>query len=134
MRSSCRAIDHVGEWRVHLASDTIEGLFTGAARALARECGEPTGPRQPHVAVTIEAPDYVGLMVTWMNELLWLSESHGLAFDRASIQCVSDQRLVALISGRRVAEWRSSVKAATYHGAVVERVGDRWHAVILLDV
>lgn len=134
MRTSCRTIEHVGEWRIHMASDSLPGLFGCAARAIARECGAPVGQPLLEMDVSIQAPDAVGLMVAWMNELLGLSEMHGLALEVREVTDASERHLEARISGRRVCEWRSSVKAATYHDARVERIGERWHAVILLDV
>jgi SHS2 domain-containing protein len=47
---------------------------------------------------------------------------------------ITDGRLEAEIRGRPVAVWQSPLKAATYHGLRLGREGDRWKAVVLLDV
>jgi Archease protein family (DUF101/UPF0211). len=43
-------------------------------------------------------------------------------------------RLEADVLGEPVEEWVSPLKAATYHGATVERQDSGWRAVVLFDV
>jgi SHS2 domain-containing protein len=40
----------------------------------------------------------------------------------------------AEVRGRAVPRWRSPLKAATYHGAVVERRDGAWRGEVLFDV
>lgn len=77
MRSYSRAEDHVGEWKLTLGSDTVEGLFIEAATVIARECGPHAGPPGEWETIVLSARDTATLLVDWCNELLGRSEIAG---------------------------------------------------------
>jgi SHS2 domain-containing protein len=147
VRSCSRSEEHVGEWKLSLWADTLEELFAEAARVVSRACGP--GQRQSPAEwerVSLSARDTATLLVDWLNELLGRSEIHARAYrevrrltladagaDRATVACQS-AHLDAEVRGTPVARWRSPLKAATYHGLQLTRQGDRWKAVVLLDV
>ena len=141
MTASSRTLHHLGEWKVELRGDTIKELFAELARLL----GEATGSvRASSVArawehVELDAPDQVTLLVDWANELIGRSEVGGCAYGDVRNLTVesgptSAARLVADVRGAHVDEWVSPLKAATYHGATLERQGSEWRAVVLFDV
>lgn len=164
MRAQSRTLQHVGEWRIGVHADSVEGVFREVARVIAREAGEPQGAWGPWERVELEARDCVGLLVDWANELVGRSEAAGQAFSRLRGLAIAGcppvpvpaalvdsvlpgqsggqpvesfprgAHLVAEVRGREVLSWRSPIKAATYHGATLERRGRRWSAVLVLDV
>lgn len=138
--SSSRVLEHVGELKVELEADTLGELFAELARVIADAIG-------PHVVresadwerVELTARDAPTLLVDWANELIGRSEVAGLAYWKTHILEIVQgppARLAADVLGGAVDEWVSPIKAATYHGAVVERPKDKdhWRAVVLLDV
>jgi SHS2 domain-containing protein len=139
MRPYSRTEEHVGEWKLTLRADTVEELFAEAARVVSRQCG-PTSPLLEKGTgdgwerVTVAARDTETLLVDWLNELLGLSEIRHRAYHEVRGLQISDGHLQADIRGRPVTSWRSPVKAATYHGLQLGREGNRWKAVVLLDV
>lgn len=140
-RTSSQTLQHVGEWKVELRADTIEELFVELARTLAHAAGPVSTPRGPGAweHVELEARDRVALLVDWGNELIGRSEVGGRAYGDVKHLVVESEptspaRLVADVRGQPVEEWISPVKAATYHGATVERQGSGWRAVVLFDV
>jgi SHS2 domain-containing protein len=66
--------------------------------------------------------------------LLGRSEIAGRAYSEVQALKLRDGSLEAEVRGRPVRRWESSLKAATYHGLQLKREGNRWKAVILLDV
>lgn len=139
MAATSRTLEHVGEWQVEVRADTIEELFAELARVLA----EAAGPCRPARAtewesVELEARDLAALAVAWANELIGRGEISGRAYGNVrhlTIESTSSPvRLAADVSGDLVDEWVSPVKAATYHGAVVEQQGREWRGVMLFDV
>lgn len=141
MVASSRTLQHVGEWKVELRADTIEELFAELARMLAEAAG---ATRAPLVAgswehVELEARDQATLLVDWANELIGRSEVERRAYGRVRNLTFEagptvPARLVADVHGEPADAWVSPLKAATYHGATVERQGTGWRAVVLFDV
>jgi SHS2 domain-containing protein len=150
--ATSRTLEHVGEWKVELRADTLPELFSELARVLAEECGRrlPSAAPCAWEPVELRAPDLAALLVDWANELIGRSEIATSAYgdvDQLVIEPVPTTaataspptpvtalRLLAGVRGYPVDEWLSAVKAATYHGATVERQGKEWRGEILLDV
>ncbi len=73
--------DHVGELELTLEADSLDVLFTEAARVVSRECGETEGPPGPWERVELAARDVATLFVDWLNELIGRSEVETRAYD-----------------------------------------------------
>ncbi|HEX6058458.1 MAG TPA: archease [Gemmatimonadaceae bacterium] len=138
MRPSASTLEHVGEWRVGLRAGSLEALFAELARVVARSAGQPAGDPGPWERVTLSARDEATLFVDWANELVGRAEIERCAFDAVRELEIrlrdGELELVAEVRGRAVPRWRSPLKAATYHDAVVERRGDAWRGEVLFDV
>jgi SHS2 domain-containing protein len=134
MRASARFAEHVGEWKVTVRADTVAGVFVELARFIARACGHPRGPRSPWERVSLAARDTPTLLADWANELLGRSEVDGRSYDSVRRLRIDDGTLTAEICGRAVSAWQSPLKAATYHGLTLERIGTRWAGTVLFDV
>ena len=131
---SARAEEHVGEWKVRLAADSLEQLFAEMARVVARCCGPTRGEPGPWERVTLQANDADALLADWANELIGRSEVAQRAYDEVRNLTVAGTQLQADVRGREVVDWRSPLKAATYHGVHVARSDGGWSADVLFDV
>jgi len=96
-------------------------------------------------SVVIESRDYAALLVDWANELIGRSEIMGCAYgDVRSLRVEPGPdrsphpnepvRLSAEVRGQPVEEWRSALKAATYHDVSVEHTDGEWRGEVLFDV
>jgi SHS2 domain-containing protein len=139
--ASSQTLHHVGEWKVELRADTLDELFAELARMLAEAAGSRRTPSAPRAweHVELEARDRAALLADWANELIGRSEVAGRAYGDVRNLIVEtgpagSARLIADVRGDPVDEWVSPVKAATYHGATVERQAGGWRAVLLFDV
>lgn len=134
MRAVSKSEEHVGEWQVAIAADSLEDLFEEAAHVIARACGTVGETHTDWIDVNLTAKDDATLLVDWMNEILGLSEVHHAAFDEIRDLEVRDGKLRARVKGKHVVEWFSPLKAATYHGLKLRNEDGRWKASVLLDV
>src|SRR3954451_4831251 len=129
------AREHVGELELHLEGESAAELFERAARMLAEE-ESPDGDLErlvdEAVSVALEGEELAGLLVDWVNELVYLTETADRPFPSARVRlsagCLEAQVLAADASVRH------AVKAATLHGACVEERHGRWRARVLVDV
>jgi hypothetical protein len=139
VRTSATTLEHVGEWRVELRAGSLEALLVELARVVAGSAGRPAGDAGAWERVTLSARDEATLLVDWANELVGRAEIARRAFDEVRRLVIGRRRgggleLAAEVRGRAVPRWRSPLKAATYHGAVVERRDGAWRGEVLFDV
>ena len=87
--------------------------------------------------IELDAPDREGLLVEWLNELIYLFDTYNILFRRFDITELSDNRLKARIYGERVDrakhELKMGIKAATYHMLKVSQ-GDGYRVQVLFDI
>jgi SHS2 domain-containing protein len=143
-----RWLDHTGELALEIEAGDERGVFEQALEAVfeltegdSREganCGggetnerltEPTKLREIEAA----APDRAALLAAWLEELFFLAETEGLVPIRLVRLELAGERLTAAVE-TRPGRPRHLVKAVTYHGLKLERVGERWRAHAVLDV
>ena len=139
MEPRSTTLEHVGEWKVSVEADTLEAVFIELARVIARSVGEGSSAAGEWEPVVVAARDPATLLVDWANEMLGRSEVTGRAYSearRVRIRELADSshQFSAEVRGPAVDTWTSPLKAATYHGLSLRKVGGRWHAVILFDV
>lgn len=90
----------------------------------------------------VEAPDPEALVVAFLSELLWLSESEDLLWTGGGVAVgtASDGGLRAEVTGNFVTHdpvrhgRGVEVKAVTYHGLRFAREGAAWRLFVLLDI
>jgi len=129
-------IDHPSEARLIVYGGTLAALVAEAGRALAGlTLGEPLPKaRGRWREVAVHSADVEALLVDWLNELIYLAESDrwmALEFDVVE---ATDTHVRARVRGVDLATAPSLVKAATHHGTVLEDVGDRLEARLVLDI
>ena len=128
--------DHTGEVRLRLEAPTLAALFEEAALGLAELMleGPSDANEEPEQSVTVEAPDCEALLVAWLNELVFLSETRGRVYTEVRVHSVSNTRLEASVRGVFPETLRTAVKAATLHGLRVEQSAHGYTATVVLDV
>ena len=129
--------EHTGEVRLEVEASTLEDLFAQAGRALAELIlGEVEDPPEsaPEEVVRVAARDRAALLVEWLNELIFLSETSKRVFTRFRVESVGETMATAVVAGLAPETLVTAVKAATLHGASVERAGVGWRANVVLDV
>jgi SHS2 domain-containing protein len=119
-------IDHTADVGVIAYGEDIRQAFANAARALSSLITEPEDVRETqHRDIVVTAADEEGLLVEWLNELIYLFDAEGLIFKRFDINSMNGRQLRARAYGEKVDPARhrlkAGVKAATYHLLKVDR-------------
>lgn len=88
--------------------------------------------------VEAEAGDRESLVVSWLNELLYLFDVERIIFRRFDILELTDTRLKADAYGEKADasrhRLRGGIKAATYHTLKVAKYPGRCHVRVIFDV
>ena len=87
--------------------------------------------------IEVESGDPEGLLVAWLNELIFLFDTDNLLITRSDITLLSNTALKATVYGEKADLSRHTVKmgikAATYHMLEIKR-NDGIRAIVLFDV
>ena len=129
--------EHPGELRLRIDAPTLAELFAEAGRALAQlACGErpPPPPQGEARPVHVRSHDRAALLVDWLNELIFHTETEDQVFSEFRFERLTDRDLDARIRGARAPEMRSLVKAATLHDLKLTETPHGPSATVVLDV
>jgi SHS2 domain-containing protein len=100
-----------------------------------RLMGEPGAIAASHWReIELQAMDRETLLVGWLNELLFLTESEGLLFSDFSVKSLTDTALAARAGGAPGEVTGAHIKAATFHSLEVVENRTGFSAVITFDV
>jgi SHS2 domain-containing protein len=132
-------VDHTGDLGVRVFGESLSQLFEQAAHALTFIVTEPETIRLKETRkIQLEAKTDEELLITWLNELVYLFETKGLLFKTYVVLSVHDHHLDALAQGESYVEGRhpikTTVKAATYHQLKIENHQGVWTAQVIFDL
>ncbi len=127
-------LDHTADWSVHVWAPTLPKLFEQAARAMYALTGAELRIRpRRFVPIQLDAPDAEGLLVAFLNELLYRGEEQGLGFVRYELE-VSDTHLEGQLRSAPLVAISKEIKAVTYHGLEIRHTERGVEATIIFDV
>jgi SHS2 domain-containing protein len=133
--------EHTADIGFKVRGADLDDLFRTAAEGLFDaivvnrdevRCEEPE-------SITLEAESAADLLVDWLNELIYRSETEHRLFRRFEVRVGDEGRsLDATIAGEPIDPDRHvldhEVKAVTRHGLRLEREGAGWSAELILDI
>lgn len=137
MTSRFEILEHTADVGLRLSGDTLEEVFEAAGEGFATLQGAWFPGVGEERGIEVRAVDNAGLLVAWIDELLYLQEAEDAVFGGFDVRRVSDGALeaVARVAPRAERELEAAgVKAATYHRLRLERGGGGWTADVYLDV
>jgi SHS2 domain-containing protein len=108
-------------------------VFEAAFEAMKELLGDDASGPGRRVTVELEAGDRAALLADWIGELAYLAETERLVPARLAGLELDRTALTAQVEGF----WGDPphlVKAATYHGLVLEPADGGWRASVVLDV
>ncbi|TAL27494.1 MAG: archease [Nitrospirae bacterium] len=94
------------------------------------------------ISISVEGNSFEGLLVSWLNELIFQFDAYGFVGRRIDIQSLTPNpqspSLKAIISGEEFDTERHErkllIKAATYHKLRIEKTGDVWEIDVIFDI
>jgi len=132
-------IDHTADVGIQTFGRTCEELFANAAYALfdlmtdLQRVGNKLSCR-----VQTEGIDREDLLVRWLSELLFLNATQGYLFKDFSFSIFQPTALEATAYGEIFDpirhEWKTEIKAVTYHQVTVQEKDGQWEGKVIFDV
>ena len=131
--------EHTSDLILEFRGRDLEELFGNAAAGMLGTI-TPLDGVAPEVGerIRLEAPDTGELLVSWLNELLFLLDSRGFLLVEYEFEALDGRKLAARVRGGIVdlsmREVGPEIKAATYHDLLLEKEDEGWRARVLFDL
>jgi riboflavin kinase/FMN adenylyltransferase len=127
-------VEHTADRALWVWGQRMSDLFVGAARGMYRlMAGVDELAATQWRVIHLEALDREALLVAWLNELLFLTETEHVVFADFSIGSLTDTTLTARVGGTAAEAIGTAVKAATFHGLELLHDDGGWSATITFD-
>jgi SHS2 domain-containing protein len=133
--------EHTADVGLRIVADDLDDLFRTAAQGLfdyivANRDAVLVAGNEP---VSLSGDEPAELLVTWLNDLIFRSETQHRLYNRFDVHVADDGRsLRAEIGGEPIDVSRHildhEVKAVTHHGRTLRREGQGWLAELILDI
>jgi SHS2 domain-containing protein len=131
-----KIIDHEADVGFEIYGKTMEGLYENAVEALFSLIVKP-GKMKPEKGKRINITDDQGLLIVFLNELLYLWDTEGFIPKDMSLK-VEKGKLTGTVIGGIYNPSRDAikteVKAVTYHNFSIEEKYDMLKATVIIDV
>ena len=128
-------ISQTADWSIRVWAEDLAGLLTESARGMYTlsnaEQGEGAKTKRE---LSLEAVDAESLLVEFLEELLYLSESEGLIFDQFDILEIKETKLNAMMEGRALRLQEKEIKAVTFHNLAIRESERGLEVEIVFDV
>lgn len=132
--------EHTAEAGVIARGATLADAFANAAEGMYALMLELEGiDEREERAVELDGDSHEGLLVGWLLELLFLTETEQLVFRRFAVDELSETRLRGHAWGERFDAERHRtnnvmVKAVTHHMLEIEREDGGYRVQVLFDI
>jgi SHS2 domain-containing protein len=133
--------EHTADLGLRVVAASLAGLFESAAEGLfdviVANRAEIRESIEEHVELAAEST--ADLLLAWLNELVFRSETQHRLYRRFQVMVDEPgRRLEAMLWGEPIDANRHilahEVKAATHHGLNVRRDAQGWRAEVVLDI
>lgn len=129
-----REFEHTADWGLEVWAPDLSGLLEEAARGMFGLMGVVVSREDRcHRQLQISGDDHEQLLVSFLEELLFISESEDLAFDEFRLNLIGDS-LVARLEGGSIISRDKQIKAVTFHNLVIEEDERGLATRIIFDV
>ena len=139
MRKGFEILDHTADTGIIAYGADVKELFSNAALALFSLITEPESVQEKlHLDLEVSSEDREGLLVEWLNELIYFFDAKHILFSRFDIGTLTYNTLKATCYGEyfdpKKHEIKIGVKAATYHMLRLDTNNNGYKAQIILDI
>lgn len=131
-----RVIDHPSDIGIEAFGKNKKELFENAAYGM-MDIMFSLSDIKPLITDNFKvlgARDLESLLVSWLSEVLSVSDFRKMAFCDFNIIKMSDNSLEAKASGGRIGIVKTGIKAVTYSQMKIEETKGIWHTKIIFDV
>ena len=134
--SGYEILEHTADVGLRAHAPDITSVLEQATRGLCEIAGIWREGSGTPVDIDVEARDREGLVVDWLNEVLYVHDARNVAVCSVEVDEVSERRARGRITIQPLggAETAIQVKAVTYHQLAVRETSTGWSATVFFDI
>lgn len=118
-----------GKTKEELFENMMIGMFEGARYKVEVES------KKARVEIKISSIDLPSLLVDFLSEILYLSETRKEVYQKVNFKEFSENEIEAELIGKKLKRMGVHIKGVTYHGLDIHQEKDgTWQATILFDI
>jgi SHS2 domain-containing protein len=133
-----REMEHSGDVGLELWGATFADLLSNATRGLASLMTWSAIERASARRIEVQSSDVQSLLVDWLSAVILASATHAELYAAADVAVSEDVVASGVVFGEPLDPARHAlrfdVKAATYHGIIVEETVCGYHARVVFDL
>lgn len=132
-------LDISGDAGVRAWGSTLDEVFVSAAEGMYSLITDIEGVRgERREDISIKSRSSEGLLVAWLNELIFRFDTYGFIARKMDIESLNDSEITASVWGEEFDPERHErgllVKAATYHNLKFEKKDGLWQVEVIFDI
>ncbi len=134
MNKKYEILEHKADLKIKAFGKTKEVLFLNMLKAMSDSQKPEFLEKEIKRQIEIKALDLPALLVDFLNEALYLSQTNDESYFDVDFKDFSDNEIKADLIGKKIRRFEEDIKAVTYHDVSVKQKNDVWEAIILFDI
>ncbi|MFN2281815.1 MAG: archease [Anaerolineales bacterium] len=130
-------VAHTADLEIKVWGRDLSSLFTAAAEGMFHLSGiedYEEGFSAIHEDITLSAMDYEGLLILFLEELLYRLTEDYMLFDIDRLTIDENLSLKARLRGTQIKSYQRDIKAVTYHRLNIQETEDGYSVNIVFDI
>jgi len=130
-------LEHKADLKIRVFGKTKKELFENAMVGMFEAGGyeKENKSQEKKVKIKIKSFDLSSLLVDFLSEILYLTETKKLVFQKIEFEKFSENEIEAILTGKELKRIGVHIKGVTYHDLKIEQKKDGiWEAIILFDI
>lgn len=132
-------LDISGDVGIRAFGRDMQGAFINAAIGMySLITNLNTIEEKSTINITVEDTSLDGLLVSWLNELIFYFDTYGFLGKKIEVRHLSDNKIVTVVKGEEFDpkrhEGKLLIKAATYHKLRIEKKDGICEVEVIFDI
>jgi SHS2 domain-containing protein len=130
-------VSHTADLEIRVWAEDLESLFRQSAAGMVHLSGVEDlmeGISSVKQTISLEAMDYEGLLILFLEELLYRLTEDYMIYDIKKLSISSEYALKANLKGSQIKSYQRDIKAVTYHNLNISTTADGYEVHIVFDI
>lgn len=129
-------LEHKADLKIRAFGKDKKELFSNMLLAMA-ESQRPEIKSKERIKrqIKIKSPDLLTLLVDFLNEVLYLSQTKKEVYSSIIFKKFTDKEIKGELLGQKIERFGEDIKAATHHDLEIKKnKNNTWKGIILFDI
>jgi SHS2 domain-containing protein len=136
-KSGFEEVAHTADLEIRAWGKDMASLFLAAAEGMFHLSGiedQDQGVSSVKQTITLEAMDYEGLMILFLEELLYRLTEDYMFYEVIKLTISNEFSLKAQLKGSQISSYQRDIKAVTYHNLNIRSTDRGYEVNIVFDI